>query len=154
MGVDFGASVLGDIDEWIVRWDPVLPFRTSRMIDVDPQEWIPNKVDEILAVAVRVVAVAAIAQRNVKVAIRSKLNRTTIVILERLIDLHHDQLGIGVGAWLGLSFEIVNLEKRSTSVLIAAVRVVNVEISVGFEIGVHRQVPAIPARLHQRFLKS
>ncbi len=91
--VDLGPRA-GCSEERIVGWDAVgTPVR--RMVDVDSEDLAEER-RQLLAVALRVAAAAAVAEGDVEVTIRPEHDVAAIVVGVGLVDGQDDALAIGV----------------------------------------------------------
>ncbi len=123
-----------DADEGIVRGNAVV-LACRGMVDIDSQDR-PEHACPILSVCDGIVAVAAVTEGDVQVAVWSELNRTPVVILVGLIDFHQDKFGLRIGL---IRIVLGDRETRDHRLLFGGVRIVHVEVAVGLEVGMHRQ---------------
>ena len=92
---DLGQGV-GLVHERVVGWDRVARV-TGTSVDVDPEDLAEERVHP-LAVVVRVAARAAVAGRDVQVAVGPERQRSAVVVRIGLVDPEQDDLAAAVGA--------------------------------------------------------
>jgi len=129
-GPDLGRSAAAG--KRVVAGNPV-GFSAGRVVDVDAQEFAQQRI-EILAIAVRVVACAAIAHRDVEVFVRSEGDPPAVVIGVGLVDFQEHELAGFVGALDAGTF----LVAANLGVAIF-IREIDVEVSVARVVGMERQ---------------
>ena len=124
------------LDKGVVRRNTVVQFllfaafgHGGAGIDINPQNF-PEQRGGVLAVVVRIVAPAAVAQGDIKKAVRPELDLAGLVVLERLRHFQHDALGFQVGR-IGVGGG--NLEFADDAAAGIELRVINVKQPVGSE---------------------
>src|SRR6185312_14724569 len=102
-GGGFEIGLFGGVDKWIVLRDAVWQAGGAR-IHIDADDFAENIV-ELLSGIVRVVAVAAVADAEVKIAIGPEQDRAAVVVppIVRLLNLQQNAFAGGVG-FVGIGF--------------------------------------------------